>query len=210
MEFKIIKDQLTLGEMIQFTNDVVSSAYVREDDGSLGEYSPILKEIALKYYFVKYFTDYELSEEMEENYTVFAGADLFGAVYENSAAANQYMDIVKAADEKIGQINGEKCAYIVASGLSSFAEGLLMMTKKIGQAQDIQNEVAKESEKLIQAQLKQTEFMNEVTAHFSDEEYAELIRKQGNEEINVKEIAGVVTDRYLNSAQHKKSEEEQV
>lgn len=94
-----VQEHLTFKAMLLFVNDVVSSCFVFDT----GEYIPEVKDFAISCALIKYYTDFELPEDLEEKYNVIYGTDITAQV-ENFVDEYEYSKIMEAIDEKINNL----------------------------------------------------------------------------------------------------------
>lgn len=69
--FNIIKTKLTFHEALSFIHDVIY-AYFDVDENGNDIYTPYIGELGLRQAFLKYYTDYEFSDTIEDDYATIA------------------------------------------------------------------------------------------------------------------------------------------
>lgn len=142
-----------------------------------------------------------------------ANDDLLDVYNDNTVVFETVNDFVKNSNDHMAFI-AENVADIVEfekqRHLNDFADIKERLLKSIVQEQalnDLNIKLAKKQNTLLSQQLKANEFNNKVMEHMKPEEIVEMNRKFASGEYDMNKIAEVVTEKYVNSALHKKNKE---
>mgnify|MGYP001137907704 CR=1 FL=1 len=94
----VIKNYLSLKEMLQFVDSVVKSCFSED-----GEYLPEIKEFAINKSMIEIYSNFRLPDDVNLCYDILYGTDIVNTVYE-VVGGNQFDEIVTAIDTKIANI----------------------------------------------------------------------------------------------------------
>lgn len=198
-----IKDGITNFDLANVVETVVSFVIRKEENGEV-KYTPYYREYGLIVGIVKY-----LVEGIERE----ANDDLLDVYNDNTVVFETVNDFVKNSNDHMAFI-AENVADIVEfekqRHLNDFADIKERLLKSIVQEQalnDLNIKLAKKQNTLLSQQLKANEFNNKVMEHMKPEEIVEMNRKFASGEYDMNKIAEVVTEKYVNSALHKKNKE---
>ena len=198
-----IKDGITNFDLANVVETVVSFVIRKEENGEV-KYTPYYREYGLIVGIVKY-----LVEGIERE----ANDDLLDLYNDNTVVFETVNDFVKNSNDHMAFI-AENVADIVEfekqRHLNDFADIKERLLKSIVQEQalnDLNIKLAKKQNTLLSQQLKANEFNNKVMEHMKPEEIVEMNRKFASGEYDMNKIAEVVTEKYVNSALHKKNKE---
>ena len=198
-----IKDGITNFDLANVVETVVSFVIRKEENGEV-KYTPYYREYGLIVGIVKY-----LVEGIERE----ANDDLLDVYNDNTVVFETVNDFVKNSNDHMAFI-AENVAGIVEfekqRHLNDFADIKERLLKSIVQEQalnDLNIKLAKKQNTLLSQQLKANEFNNKVMEHMKPEEIVEMNRKFASGEYDMNKIAEVVTEKYVNSALHKKNKE---
>lgn len=101
MSFKIVKNKLSLKESIDFIEMIVSSYFIEGEDGNL-KYEPYAGILGEKTAFLKYYTDYQFSDDTDEDYALICSLDVEDYIKPvNRNMYTQYYELMKAVKEKV-------------------------------------------------------------------------------------------------------------
>lgn len=75
--FKFIKSKLSLDEATDFIRQVVRSYFDFDEDGNIVGYTPYFGELTLKIKFLRYYTDYNFSDDPDEDYANICDLDIY-------------------------------------------------------------------------------------------------------------------------------------
>lgn len=123
-EFKVVKTMLTFVEATQFIEDVCSY-YFYEDENGKKTYNPFLGEIGYKNAFLKYYTDFEFTGDVETDYAEIANFSVYDNI--SSICLEQFSNIERAIH---GQVEFGK-QQILNNKTDTLSELLRTITKKI-------------------------------------------------------------------------------
>lgn len=198
-----IKDGITNFDLANVVETVVSFV-IRKEENEEVKYTPYYREYGLIVGIVKY-----LVEGIERE----ANDDLLDVYNDNTVVFETVNDFVKNSNDHMAFI-AENVADIVEfekqRHLNDFADIKERLLKSIVQEQalnDLNIKLAKKQNTLLSQQLKANEFNNKVMEHMKPEEIVEMNRKFASGEYDMNKIAEVVTEKYVNSALHKKNKE---
>ena len=99
---KIIKNKLTIDESVQFINTVVHAFFSYDENGEVINYTPYLGKIALKSNFIKYYTDYNYSDDSDKVYDDICNVNIKD--YYEDISLVQYLEIEASIYEKVSVI----------------------------------------------------------------------------------------------------------
>lgn len=101
MSFKIVKNKLSLKEAIDFIEMIVSSYFIEDENGNL-KYEPYAGILGEKTAFLKHYTDYQFSDDTDEDYALICSLDVEDYIKPvNRNMYTQYYELMKAVKEKV-------------------------------------------------------------------------------------------------------------
>ena len=101
MSFKVVKNKLSLKESIDFIEMIVSSYFIEDEDGNL-KYEPYAGILGEKTAFLKHYTDYQFSDDTDEDYALICGLDVEDYIKPvNRNMYTQYYELMEAAKKKV-------------------------------------------------------------------------------------------------------------
>lgn len=128
-DFKVIKNRLTIKETISFIGEVVSSYFDVDEDTGEKTYEPYLGNLALKNAFLKYYTDFEFSDDVEENYEVIGTLDIDDYDYTSKVSNIQFKEMKDAITKEVEY--GKEL--LMKEQTDELAKFLKVLTKKVSE-----------------------------------------------------------------------------
>lgn len=164
----LVKHHLSLGEIIAFTDSVVSSCFMADTN----EYIPEIKDFATRCSILQYYSNVQLPEDLDEKCEMIYSSDIISCVAQNIDAP-QFNSMCAAIDKKIDSIVQSNIGALNQQ-MSEVVSGFKALEKQLSAAFDgidngtiskIANAVANGSfdeDKLVQAYSKKLNGENNV------------------------------------------------
>lgn len=216
MIFKITKTVLTLKEANDFINGVAYAGFLKMDDGSV-QYNPFFQKLELKSNFLTYYTDYQMQDNVEDDYAVLANFDFESDFKSNQIyTSTQFKDILESIDKKVEYIKSlgfsnsntdNKLEELFVLYLSPLISKMKEMCSKETQRIEYETKVLMEAEKLSKAQTKQIEYLNAVNENFTPEERAMLEKSMAKKDVDLNDFLSSLADTYFSSDKHNDNNE---
>lgn len=196
-----IKDGITNFDLANIIETVVSFV-IRKDENGEVKYTPYYREYGLIVGIVKYLVD-GIGIETDD--------DLLDVYNDNTIIFETVNDFIKNSNDHMAFI-AENANDIIEfekqRHLNDFTDIKERLLKSIAQEQalnDLNIKFAKKQNALLSQQIKANELNNKVMEQMTPEEVVEMNRKFTSGEYDMNKIAEIVTEKYINSALHKKN-----
>lgn len=179
MDFNIVKERLTLKESVEFINKVVHTFFNYNDNGDITGFTPYLGRIQLKIEFLKYYTDFEFSDDPKKDFEGMCSLqikDYFGKI-----DFIQFAEIDNAIQD---EVNTLKKVYVEnQNGFSKLMNELTSIIQSLNIPEFDFAELNKFMKKFDESGLNAQELVN---TYLQSDEYKTAKEKELNEVIDSK------------------------
>lgn len=197
-------DSITIEDKIDITNHLVNSYFTEKDDGTIA-YTPYMIDSALIISFFLYCVEGIEFDEDDNVYEIVCNDPELLNLYTTTLSSDPN-------DSKNPSANLIKMINTIMNDVSDMVEfrkqqiihnnpilnsKILDILDTQEQLENLRLEIATNENKLLQQQIKQNSYSEEVLSYMSPEETATLNRKMLNEDIDFNKLAEIVTERYL-------------
>ena len=179
--FNIVKKGLTLSEAASFINKVVTSFFNYDETGEPIGFTPYFGVVTLKIEFLKYYTDFNFSDNSENDYAEIANIRMKDMYDSDKIDLVQFTEIYNAIQD---EVNVKKQIYIQnQNGFSKLMNELTSVVQSLNIPEFDFAELNKFMKKFDESGLNAHELVN---TYLQSDEYKSAKEKELNEVIDSK------------------------
>ena len=179
--FNIVKKGLTLSEAASFINKVVTSFFNYNETGEPIGFTPYFGVVTLKIEFLKYYTDFNFSDNSENDYAEIANIRMKDMYDSDKIDLVQFTEIYNAIQD---EVNVKKQIYIQnQNGFSKLMNELTSVVQSLNIPEFDFAELNKFMKKFDESGLNAKELVN---TYLQSDEYKSTKEKELNEVIDSK------------------------
>ena len=199
-----VKESLTMEERVVITNHLVDSYFTEKDDGTV-IYTPYMVDSALIIAFFLYCVDGIEFDDDDKIYEIVCNDPELLDTYTTTLSTNpddsdnpcvNLIRVIKTIMNDVTDIVGFRKQQIIHNNhiLNNKILEILNMQEQL---ERLKLEIAENENKVLQQQIKQNSYSEEVLSYMTPEETATLNKKMLNEDMDFNKLAEIVTERYL-------------
>lgn len=207
-----VKESLSMEEKVIITNYLADSYFMEKDDGTI-VYTPYMVDSALVIAFFLYCVDGIEFDEDDEIYEIVCNDSELLDVYTTTLSINpddsenpsaNLVRIINAImNDVLDMVEFRKQQIIHNNPVQT--NKILEILNVQAQLEKLKLEIAENENKVLQQQIKQNSYSEEVLSYMTPEETAKLNKKMLNEDMDFNKLAELVTDRYLKVNKYKEN-----
>lgn len=179
LNFNIVKEKLTLSEAVNFINEVVHDFFNYDGNGDIIGFTPYLGRVKLKIAFLKYYTDFEFSDDPEKDFEGICGLQI-----KDSYGDIDFIQFAEIDNAIQDEVNTLKKIYIEnQNGFSKLMNELSSVVQSLNIPEFDFAELNKFMKKFDESGLNANELVN---TYLQSDEYKSAKEKELNEVIDSK------------------------
>lgn len=200
----VIKDKLTIGEYLNFVDNLASS-YFDTSDGIdyRPEYATILRDAItlINCTDAIEFDDseadnifFEVAKKMQEKE--------FSSIKQDVVKVEFKTYYSNALEDTSLRVEHIKDQIVHKQDFSVIETKMLELLAKESEKLDMEIKENKYNDKLVKAQLEQIEYANKVAEYVTPEEQAEITRKMADSNFDLEKVGEIIADKFFKSSEH--------